>query len=68
LDLFDFPLEKLKAEFDFVFVRPLGVEGEGRLRLGDVGAGLTVRGAVDNWSMMDPVGVPSVDDEVVSVS
>jgi hypothetical protein len=27
--LFNFPRPKLKPEFDLVFVRPLGVEGEG---------------------------------------
>jgi hypothetical protein len=66
--LFNFPRPKLNPEFDFDFVSPvLGVEGEGGL--GDVGVAVFVevlRGAIEDVSMKEPVGVPSLE-VVVSV-
>jgi len=59
--LFNFPREKLNVELDFDFVRPFGIEEVGGL--GDDWPALLVRGIADNddWSMRDPVGVPSVE-------
>jgi hypothetical protein len=62
---FNFPREKLNPEFDFAFVRPvLGVEGDGGL--GEVGSALVVvvvvvRGAIEDESTKEPVGVASLE-------
>jgi len=64
--LFNFPA-RANIEFDFVFVRPLGVTGEGGLAFPFV----VLRGTadeVDCWSMMDAVGVFSVDAVAVDGS
>ena len=59
--LFNFPREKLNVELDLAFVRPFAAEGDSGL--GDDWAAVFVRGSAENedWSMMDPVGVPSLD-------
>lgn len=61
--LFNLPRPKLNPEFDFVFAKSvLGVEGDGGL--GEVGAAAlvaVVRGAIDDVSTNEPVGVASLE-------
>jgi hypothetical protein len=61
--LINFPRPKLNPEFDLVFVRlVLGVDGDGGF--GEVGAAALVevlRGAIEDVSMKEPVGVASLE-------
>jgi hypothetical protein len=64
--LFNFALEKLKAEVDFLFVRPFGVDGA-------VGLGfeLLEKGVAEDadcWSMIEAAGVSSVEVVMVVAS
>ena len=57
--LFNFALEKLKPEVDFLFVRPFGVDG-----VVGLGFELLENGAaeeVDCWSMIEAAGVSSAE-------